>query len=137
MGFDPVGGELKDFTVTFNRLEHHAGVFFAIERGFENFFGSASGQLVRLGGGIGNAEGKSPLAGDGIERACGAGRNDEEFAAVVENAKFLKREGHGSGFGGGVRVRGGPPGEFQLDQSDGPADAARGNAIFGEAFDGT
>lgn len=130
--FDPIGREQQNLTVTINRLRQHTGALFAVERGFEDLFGSAPGQLMRLGGGIGNAEWEGPLAADGIEGTRGAGRNDEDFAAMIENAEFLKRKRGNGRLSGGC----GSFGEFQLDESDGAANAAGRNSIFGEALDG-
>src|SRR5579863_4820742 len=93
VGFNPVGREKEYLAITIHSLRHHSRALFAVEGGFKDFFGSASGQLVRLGGGIGNAELESPLAADRIEGTRGTRRNDENFAAVVEDAEFLKGEG--------------------------------------------
>ena len=123
---DPVGGEVQYLAVTIDSLREHAGILFAIQRNFENFFGRASGELMRLGVLLGETERKRPLAADGIERAIRAGRNDEDFAAKFDEAKFLER---------GVRfteLRR----EFLLHETEGATDATRGNAAVGEAFDG-
>ena len=122
VGFDPVGRELHNALVILDCLRKHFLARLAIQSVFEKLFGRGAGHGMQFRFTSGDIKRENPLLAEGIERAFGAGRNHQNFAALLDEVKFLQREGIAA--------------ELLLDQGDGAAQLSRGNAVFGEPLDG-
>ena len=120
--FDPAGREVHDALIIFDRLRESFGARFAIECGLKEIFGSGADHGVQLRGLRSEVKRKSPLAQKRIERAFGAGGHDVNFAAEIDEAKFLDGQGRGA--------------KLRLHQSDGAPNTFGGDVILGDALDG-
>ncbi len=119
---DPVGREVHDALIIFDRLRKSFGARFAIERGLEEIFGSGADHGAQLRGLGGQVKRKSPLTQKRIEGAFGAGRDDVNFAAEIYEAKFLDGQGRGA--------------KLRFHQGNGTANTFGGDAILGDSLDG-
>jgi hypothetical protein len=120
---DPVGCEMQRLAIELDGLGDGFFVRFAIHSGLEEFLRGAAGEGVDfLGGRIARgAEREGPLLLERAERTSGAGRHDQDVAALFDEAQLLKRK----------RLRA----KLIFDELDRAVHAQRGNAIVGEALD--
>ncbi len=120
--FDPIGREVHHALIIFDRLGQGFGARFAIERGLEEILGSGADHGAQFRWLRGQIKRESPLAQKRIEGTLRAGRNDVDFAAKFDEAKFLDRHGRGA--------------KLRFHQCDGAADTFGRNAILSDALDG-
>ncbi len=120
--FDPVRREVHHALIIFDRLRESFGARFAIERGLKEILGSGADHGVQFRGLRSEVKRESPLAQERIEGPFGARGDDVNFAAEIDEAKFL--DGHGRGA------------KLRFHQCDGAADTFSGDAILGDALDG-
>ena len=93
VSFDPVGGEVDDTLIILNGLGQGVRLRFAIESGTKEIFGRRPGHGVKFRGLRGHIERKPPLLKKRIERNFRARRHDVNFAAQVDEAELVQRQG--------------------------------------------
>ena len=118
--FDPGGSEFDDALIILDRLRQSFGTRFAIERGAEKVFGSGAGHGVKLGWLRRHVERESPLFEKWIEGKFGSRRDHVNFAAQIDQAELVQRNGCGA--------------ELFFDESHSAFYFAGGDVIFGEAL---
>ena len=122
VGLDPIGSEVYDALIIFDRLRQGLGASFAIESGLEEIFGRGAdhgAQSCRL---TGQVKRECPLAQKWIEGTFRARRNYVNFAAEFDEAEFLDRDGRGA--------------KLLFHQRNGAAYTIGGDVILGDALDG-
>lgn len=121
--FDPVWREVHHALVILNCLRESLVLRFAIERGAEKIFGRGPSHGVKFCWLRGPIKRERPLLQKRIERQFRAGRNDVNFAAQINEAELMHRQGSGA--------------ELFFNESDGAAYFSGRHMILGETLNGT
>lgn len=119
--FNPIRREVHDALIIFDGFGQGFGARLAIERGLKEILRSGADHGVQFRGLKRQVKWKGPLAQKRIERTLRAGRNDVNFAAEFDEAKFLDGQVRGA--------------KLRFHQGDGAANAFGGDAILGDALD--
>jgi len=121
VSLDPVRREIHDALIIFDRFRQGFGASLTIERGLEEILGSRADHGAQFRRLRGKVKRESPLAQKRIEGTFRAGGNDVNFAAELDEAKFLDRHGRGA--------------KLRFHERDGAANAIGGNVILRNALD--
>ena len=91
--FDPIGRELDDTLVILNGLRQRVMLRLTIQRRAKKILGCGPSHGVKLGRLSRHIEREAPLLQKRIERNFLAGRDDVDFAAQIDEAKLVQRQG--------------------------------------------
>jgi hypothetical protein len=122
VSFDPIGRQVHHAFVNLNRLGNRFRIRLAIQRHFEELFGSSPHHGTHFRRYFRLLEGKYPLPPNRIEGHRNTRRDDEDFAAMLADAMFLQ--------GAGLSA------ELLLGERNCEANAASRNFTFGESLYG-
>lgn len=119
---DPIGGDIEDALIRFDRFVEHLRITFCGNRDFEPFLGGARFELVELLRRLTPLQRQNPLARQGIKRRrAGPGRNHGNAAPAFDELQILDAQRRLS--------------ELAFDGGYGAAQSASWHAGIREAFD--
>jgi hypothetical protein len=122
VSLDPIRRQVHHALVNLNRFGNCFSTRLAIQRHFEQLFGSSPDHRTQFQRHFRWLERKYPLPPDRIEGHWGARRDNEDFAAALPDAMLLQRAGLSA--------------ELLLGKRNCKTDAACRDFTFGKVFDG-